>query len=488
MSKPNPKRQSRFSSDVATLVTGTTIAQFITILASPIITRLYGPEAFGLLALFTSITGIIVVIACLRYELSIMLPESNEDAINLLGLCIIIVTVISLLTLPVIWFGQEKFCQLLNAPNLAPFLWFVPPFVLISGIFLALNYWNSRTKHFRRLSIARVTSSVATTGTQISAGFSGFTGGGSLIGASVLGHFVATFILAFQILRDDYRLIKKSLNFNRIRDGFTRYKKFPLIDTFSSLLNTISWQLPVFLLAAFFSPIIVGYYALGFRILQLPMSFIGNSISQVFFQRATEARRDGTLANLVENVFKILIMIGLFPILILTFIGKDIFSLVFGSVWAEAGIYTQILSIWALVWFISSPLSMLYIVLEKQEFGLKYNIANFFTRLGSLLIGGFLGDPIIALGLFAGSGIVVYGYLGHTMLEYSQVKRSRYLKIIISNILMFIPVGIVLSVMKGFEVSSMILVITATIFCLIYYVYIIKTDSQIKTLLMTFTS
>jgi hypothetical protein len=52
MPGPTPPRSSSFTTDVLKLVTGTTFAQFIVILASPLLTRLYGPEAFGFLALF----------------------------------------------------------------------------------------------------------------------------------------------------------------------------------------------------------------------------------------------------------------------------------------------------------------------------------------------------------------------------------------------------------------------------------------------------
>jgi lipopolysaccharide exporter len=479
---------SRFSHNVITLAGGTAFAQILTILAAPILTRLYGPEAFGLLALFISITGVIIVISCLRYEFSIMLPESDEDAINLLGLCILIVTIITVLSIPVIWAGGNFFSQLLNAPDLEPYLWFVPPVIFIGGVFLALNYWNSRKNKFGRLSIARVTSSVTTTGTQISSGFLGYNGGGNLIIAYFLGQFISTVILTVHLWRDNYHLIKKSINFYDMKRVFGRYKKFPQIDTISSLLNNLSWQMPVFLLAAFFSPIIVGFYALGFRILQVPMKFVGDSTAQVFFQQAAEAKRDKTLPLLVENIFKILIVIGLFPILVLTFIGKDVFSVVFGQIWAEAGVYSQILSIWALIWFITSPLSTLYIVLEKQEFGLIFNFANFVSRVVSLVIGGMLGSPILALILFAVSGIFVYGYLGFKMLEYSQVERSHSKKIIITSLIKFIPAGFLLLMMILLGASSILLVITGILLCVIYYSYIIKTDSQIQSLFFSIPS
>ena len=83
----NTTRKSHFSRDVLTIFTGATIAQIIPVLVSPVITRLYGPADFGLLAVFTSITSIIAVIVCLRYESAIVLASSDEEAANVFGLC-----------------------------------------------------------------------------------------------------------------------------------------------------------------------------------------------------------------------------------------------------------------------------------------------------------------------------------------------------------------------------------------------------------------
>jgi len=165
----NQKKHKSFASDVLTLVGGTTFAQIVSLLAAPILTRLYGPEDFGVWALFISVTGIIGVIACLRYELSIMLPESDEDAINLLALSIAIVIMTSIVTIPLIYIFKDPLVVALNSPQLENYVWLIPPFILISGVFLALNYWNSRTKNFKRLSFAQVSSSLSSTGTQIGA-------------------------------------------------------------------------------------------------------------------------------------------------------------------------------------------------------------------------------------------------------------------------------------------------------------------------------
>jgi O-antigen/teichoic acid export membrane protein len=474
------KTAKGFASDVFTLVGGTTFAQIIALLAAPVLTRLYGPEDFGVWALFLSITGIIGIISCLRYEHSIMLPESDEDAINLLALCILFVLLVTVVTIPLIYLFKDPLVLALNSPQLGNYVWLIPPFVFLNGIFLALNYWNSRTKHFKRLSFARVSSSVSSTGTQIGAGLGGYATGIGLIGGTLVGNFVSTIVLFGQIWKDDQKLFQASTKPKKMIEGMKRHRKFPLIDSWSALLNTTSWQLPAFLLAFFFSPAIVGFYSLGFRLLQMPMSFIGGSISQVFFQRASVAKSENTLDSLVENVFRILVIIGMFPILTITIVGSDVFSVILGQNWAEAGVYAQILSIWAFVWFISSPLSTIYVVMEKQQFGLKYNIFNFITRILSLAIGGYLGNARLALILFAASGVLVYGYLCTTMLHYSGVKMSKAVNIVTSNLLYFVPAGAILIILKSLEFNQFVLVAVSTLFIAIYYACIIKTDKQLK--------
>ena len=488
MPRSEPSRASAFAADVFKLVTGTTLAQAVAVLASPLLTRLYGPEAFGFLALFISITSILGVVACMRYEFAIMLPQEDREAANLLALSLLSVAVVSGLTIPALYFGGDPLLSLIRAPGLAPYLVLVPPYIFVSGVFLALNYWNSRTKHFGRLSVARVTSSLATVGTQLGAGFGGYATGGSLIGASLVGVSVSTGVLGGQIWRDDRALLRGSVSWRGMLEGLKRYRRFPLIDSGSALLNTASWQLPAFLLAAFFSPVVVGFYSLGFMVLQLPMSLIGSSIAQVFFQRAAEARSDGTLSHLVENVFRLLIMIGIFPILTVTIIGPDLFAVVFGENWTEAGVYAQILSVWAFVWFISSPLSTIWAVLEKQTFGMRVTTLNFVTRVASLVLGGMSGSPVVALSLFAGSGILVYGYLNVKMMLFSGVRLLDVRKHVLSSLRLFSLFGVLLVGLKAAGAGPTILVVAACVLGLIYYLYIARTDRTVRSLISSLGS
>lgn len=468
---PPTKRNTTFNGDVLRLVSGTGLAQVIGLLAAPILTRLYAPEAYGVAALFASITGILGVLACMRYELAIVLPDNDREAANLLAVSLVITVLMSGLTIPVIGYGSDQILAWVNMPELAPYLWLIPLTVLASGFFMAMNYWNTRTKHFTRLSVSRVTSQVAGTGTSLGLGLAGYASGGSLIAASLGGQAVATTVLGGQIWRDNGRYIFSSVSWREMWTGVKRHKKFPLYSTWGALINTASWQLPILLLGAFFSPTIVGFYSLGFRILQMPMGLIGISIAQVFLQRASEARKDGTIGTLVICLLEKLLIACLVPMLLLAIIGEDIYIVFFGERWAEAGVYTQILSFWGALWFMSSPLSSVVLVFEKMEKELALSSLSFSLRIAAITIGGLLQEPRLALALFAFAGLISYGYLLWTIFTLCEIKfadlKSSFYKILSGAVW---PVIFILA-LKFSNLSSITLVLAGTVVTLVYFIF-----------------
>jgi O-antigen/teichoic acid export membrane protein len=477
--------RSTFATDVAKLAGGTTLAQILGVLIAPILARLYEPSAFGTAAVFASLVTVVGVVACLRYELAIMLPERDKDAANLLAVSLLAVVAISGLTTVLILVVPFPIVRLLKAPDLVGYMWLLPLVVLANGIFVALNYWNSRTKRFGRLSVAGVSRSLVSNGSQLALGIAGNAYAGALIGSRALGSAVTMIVLGVQTWRDDSEVLRRSISWQGMVAGFKRHRKFPLYSTWAALLNSISWQLPTFLLSAFFSSTVVGYYALGTRLLRMPMSLIGSAIAQVFFQRAAEANTAGNLAAVVESAFRRLVMIGIFPLLLLTLVGRDLFTVVFGNSWSEAGVYAQILSIWTFFWFISSPLSTLFSVLEKQEAGLVLNVIIFVTRFVSLAIGGMLGDARLALFLFGGTGTIVYGYRSLMIAASAGVPWAKTLGILAFYFALFIPAGAIIIAMKVAGAGSFAVVIVSGMLLAIYVLYVLKTEPEIRGLLGT---
>ena len=135
-----------------------------------------------------------------------------------------------------------------------------------------------------------------------------------------------------------------------------RYKEFPIYGSWGVLLNSASFTLPVLLLGYFFNPTVVGYYALGNSVMSMPMNLVGGSIAQVFFPRATEARRSGSLDHLALEMFQRLLAIGFVPILLISVVAPNLFAVIFGARWWIAGEYVRWIGVWLLFVFISSPL------------------------------------------------------------------------------------------------------------------------------------
>ena len=477
------RRSGSFGKDVLKLVSGTVAAQAITLALSPLLTRLYSPEAFGTWSLFGSITGIVGVIACMRYELSIMLPESDEEGAAQLGACFLALFFVVSASALVVAFAGPAIIRLLKAPHLAPWLWMAPLAVFINSVYLALNYWNSRTRHFGRLSGARVTASATSSAIQLGLGYGGLANAGSLIVSSIGASALASGIMGGKIYREDRATLHRGMRWRSIRNGLYRHRRFPIYGTASALMNTLSWQLPAILLQRFFSAVVVGYYALGNRLLRLPMDLIGGAIAQVFFQRAAVARANGTLPELVESTYRRLIALSLGPILMLGVIAPDLFRIAFGVRWTEAGIYTQILSVWTFFWFISSPLSTLFSVLERQEFGLKLNVVILASRFAALEAGGRLGSPRLALTFFSASGVLVYGYYSLAVLRAAGVPFRRAGRDLVAGVAFVAPFVLLLVALKLANIAALLQLGVAAVALCLYFGLIVRRDPTLRSVL-----
>jgi len=161
------KPKSEFSRNVLTLMTGTTIAQAIPIAISPILTRIYTPEDFGVFALYMSIASIVAVVATGRYELAIMLPKKDEDALNIIALSMIIAFFVSFITFLIVFLFNAQITSLLGNPEISNWLYFIPITVLLTGIYQSFNYWSNRKKQYRRLATSRVIQSGTTATTNL---------------------------------------------------------------------------------------------------------------------------------------------------------------------------------------------------------------------------------------------------------------------------------------------------------------------------------
>jgi lipopolysaccharide exporter len=446
--KQTSKKDSNFFSDVLKLVTGSGFVQVFRVLVSPILSRLFLPEYFGIMQNYLSIAKPLGMVSSLRYDRAILLPKEDKYAANMLVLSLGLTFISSGSLFLLIWLFGDQVAAALNSPELAGYLWFIPLSVAALGIFEALKQWNSRERKYMRLSIAQVGSEVLGDGLTVGFGFAGFTSGSLMILMQVIGQVFATLVFSFLVFKEDLKFIVSSFDWVVIKQGIAEYKKLPLYNLWSNLINNAALYIPSILLSIYFSPTVAGYYALGNNAVRLPVTIIGNSIAQVFFQRSAKAYHEGSVKTLLEGTMKYLSLISLFPMLLITIIGKELFVVAFGASWADAGSYSQILSLWVFLVFITTPISYIPNVYGKYEQFLLFQILNLITRVGSLMYGGIKGDVWLALWLFTISGIIVYAAMLFWMTGLTGMRAKQTIRYVTRSLTSSMPFLLVILAFK----------------------------------------
>ena len=379
------KPKSEFNRNILTLMTGSTIANAIPVAISPILTRIYSPEDFGLLALFLAVTTIFGTIVNGRYELAIMLPKKDEDAINIVALGFIIMSLITLILFVIVIIFNEKIVHLLSNKDIGTWLYIVPLSIFLIGLFNLLNYFNNRKKHYKDIAKANIIKSITMVAFQIVVGYLR-EGAAGLISGQIASQMTANMKLLTNIIKN--KLLLSKISKKKILQVAKRYKEFPKFSIAGALANKATGNLTNILISIFYNVSTLGFYSLVQRVLGVPSVLIGNSIGQVFFEEASKEKQlTGKAVKVFKSTVKKLFIIGAPSFGILFFIVEDLFAFVFGEEWRVAGGYARIMIPVFFIGFIVSTVSIVDSIFEKLFFYLCLQI-------------GYLVSMTIALYLF----------------------------------------------------------------------------------------
>ena len=366
-------------------MTGSTIANAIPVAISPILTRIYSPEDFGLLALFLAVTTIFGTIVNGRYELAIMLPKKDEDAINIVALGFIIMSLITLILFVIVIIFNEKIVHLLSNKDIGTWLYIVPLSIFLIGLFNLLNYFNNRKKHYKDIAKANIIKSITMVAFQIVVGYLR-EGAAGLISGQIASQMTANMKLLTNIIKN--KLLLSKISKKKILQVAKRYKEFPKFSIAGALANKATGNLTNILISIFYNVSTLGFYSLVQRVLGVPSVLIGNSIGQVFFEEASKEKQlTGKAVKVFKSTVKKLFIIGAPSFGILFFIVEDLFAFVFGEEWRVAGGYARIMIPVFFIGFIVSTVSIVDSIFEKLFFYLCLQI-------------GYLVSMTIALYLF----------------------------------------------------------------------------------------
>lgn len=360
-------KKDKANINVVILMAGTIVSQLIPILISPLLTRYFTPEEFGVFGLYFSLTMIFSIPVTGRYEYAIMLPKEDNEAVNVLSLSAFLALLFSVFLFIVLLFFHQPILSVLNSEAIGDSYFILAPTVLLIGLYQALNYWFNRKGDYLNLSYSRV---ARNTNSAVFGLFFGFTKiiNNGLILADTIGQAIATGFFYYRFLKK-YNEERKHISWIKMKEMAIRYKHFPKYNILSGFMQNASVHAPAIFLTSFFGNTVVGYYVLSYRIVSAPGSVIARAFGDVFRQQATEEyNKMGNCKILFMKTLKKLLILSVIPFLLLFFLAPTAFEIIFGNEWRLAGVYTQILLLMFFLQFTISPLSNMFIIAEKQDY------------------------------------------------------------------------------------------------------------------------
>lgn len=481
------RRKGSFTRSVLLLSTGTTAAQVLLVVSSPILTRLFAPEAFGIAAAFASIVSIMAIVGCLKFDSAILIPKADADAAGLVILSFGTIGVTAVAAALVFGIGGPTVLAWMRAEDLTPYHWFVAPAMMALAAALPLRGWLTRVCEYRRLTTNKMIEAVATIIMTLGAGLIGWRSAGDLIVARIVAQWIVPIPLVLFAWRGLRIAWRQRAQGDRLIALASRYRDFPMMTAGVDLMNTASRQLPAILLVSYFGPLPAGWFALAMRIVGLPGALITGAASQVLYQRAANLHAHGQpVGPMIERLVGALAPLALAP-LMLAVAGEPIFRWVFGAEWGQAGRYAGLLSGWLYLMFVVSPLTPLFNALHMQRTNLLLNIGLLVGRVTALVVGGaVLHSAPAALAMFSAVGIV-FNLLNLMILApAAMLGADRLLRPVLAWMMASSPfLAAVALLERTLWASDVVVTFAAGAALLVYGAVVFKRHPQVKSMLMS---
>lgn len=403
---------NKFFKQASTLVSGTAIAQLLILAVSPILSRLYTPDDFGVFSIYSSLVVIIVVIASFRYEHAIILPKEKKQALNLVMLSLSFCGLTSIILFFIYLLVGDHIVVWLEIEGDSNWMYLVPISIFLMGSYSVLNFWMTRITNYKAIAKSQVFRSISLNTAQTSGGILNL-GHIGLIGGQIIGLFVYTTYLFGIFIKEEMSNIKKYVSKDEMLKVLSEYKDFPAFSAPQALMNSISQNMLPFTLAIFYTPTVVGWYALSLKLLKMPVDVLGNAIKQVFLQKSAQTfnnNKKGMLTLYLKTTF-ILFLIGIIPAIILFYSSPVLFSVVMGEQWVESGLMARWMVIWLFLVFVSRPTVVLFQIFRIQKMFFVFEFIGFWFKLSILVIFGLFCDAFFTIKAFSIFNGIYYCFL-----------------------------------------------------------------------------
>jgi len=365
------------------LISGTVIAQLISILLQPFLRRFFSPESFGIYSVYLSLIGIIIVISSLRYDDAIVLPKTDKESANVLSLALIFSFIFDLLLFVFVMITGGKIITFLNLPSNFPVrvLYIIPLGAFLYNSYQCINYWLIRKRKFYSVSLNKLLRRGSEGISQVT--FALIKKSNGLIYSDIIGQTVNVITVIIQTINNG--LTFRVVSLTKLKYVFKKYKDFPKFNLIPAFMSTCSYMLPPIFINKFFSSESAGYFDLTKLLLSVPLALVATSFSSVLLQRVSEKFNNRqSFLNELRPVILVVGLISLIEILAIVFFGENLFRFIFGNTWIFSGKISKIM-VWSFTFnFIVSTFTTIFVSMRKIKTYSMYQLFYFIAILALL--------------------------------------------------------------------------------------------------------
>ena len=394
--------KSNYYRNAFTLISGSVIAQLFLFGITPVLSRIFTPEDFGLYASFLAVVGILSILATFRYELAILLPEKSREAMHVFILATIISVIFSLfIFLFVLLIKNFEWIREVTKINSTVILIFIPLGIFLYDLTKTSSYLANRNKNYNWLSYGRIFGSVVTGVLSVLFGGLGWAATG-LVFAKIIGWVAEAMAFLFPSRKSMLKAIPET-NLKHLKTIAARYRNFPKYSTPEGLLNTGFKQMPILLLTAWFSIEMAGFYSLAFMLLSKPLGMVSAAFGQVFFQQgaALEKSDQSALRKLFKNNLKFLFYLAFIPCIIIAVFAPVLFTFILGDQWQMTGIFVRWLMPFSFITFLKGPFSAMVDIKNKIGHNVFFEIGFFIISVLAFYFGHLWNDALLGVKIFS---------------------------------------------------------------------------------------
>ncbi|AGA80579.1 oligosaccharide flippase family protein [Echinicola vietnamensis] len=363
------------------------IAQLIPVICSPILTRVYDENGMAEVTGLVSLCSILIVASTGKLENALVLEKNKGRIKDVLGLNTLFAFIFFVIVFALVFIFKDF---LVRSFKLNHTVYLVPFYVLFYAFFNILNYWFIREKKFTLKAISKIVESIIYVALALLvAKVFGRNEFGLAIG-KITGVIIGCLFL-FLKAKSSLPVVK--YNFKSMKNIFLKYKDFPLHNVPSNMINIVGIQLIVVFLGIYYTKEEVGYFGLANMIVVLPVSFVAQTISNIFFEKVVESFKSGKVSEVKStflNTLGILLLFGIPVFLTLKFYGEDIIVLIFGKDWEISGKVVEIISLVFISQILVSPLGIILVGINKIKLNAYWQYGRFILMVFLLFIGADL--------------------------------------------------------------------------------------------------